>query len=241
MSFIENDESLDILQKVDKKIIQKKKGFRFGIDAVLLANNINIANPSKILDIGTGTAIMPLLISNNKNIIHIDAIEIQEEIANMAKRSIKYNSLENLINIYNIDIKEFPKNKKYDIIISNPPYMKCESGNISSNITKAISRHEIKLTLDDLLQSVKDLLLLNGSFYLIYRTNRFYEVITKLENYKLHPKEVRFIYTKQNSKNSDLFILESIKGKKGDFKILEPLYIFNEMGEYTTEVKTYYD
>ncbi|TDT71916.1 tRNA1(Val) A37 N6-methylase TrmN6 [Hypnocyclicus thermotrophus] len=240
MSFIENDETLDTLQKVNKKIIQKKKGFRFGVDAVLLANNIKIDKPSKILDIGTGTAIIPLLISNNKNIEYIDAIEIQDEIANMAKRSIEYNSLENLINIYNIDIKEFKKNKKYDIIITNPPYMKCETSNISSNIIKAISRHEIKLTLDNLLQSVREHLTLNGSFYLIYRTNRFYEVITKLENYKLYPKEIRFVYTKQNNKNSDLFILKSIKGKKGDFKVLEPLYIFDKKGEYSTEVKTYY-
>jgi tRNA1(Val) A37 N6-methylase TrmN6 len=234
------DETLDELNKIDKKIIQKKKGFRFAIDAVLISNFIDINKESKVLDIGTGSAIIPLLLSENEEIQQIDAVEIQKEIADMAIRSIKYNELEDKIKIHNIDIKEYFQEKKYDFIVTNPPYMKKENGNISENEIKAISRHEIKINLKELLVKSEKLLKNGGSFNIIYRTDRVSELLKIIEDYRLYPKRLRFVYSKPGIGKSNLFMLEALKGKKSSLEILEPLYLFSETGEYTEEVKSYY-
>lgn len=234
------DETLDELNKINRKIIQKKKGFRFAIDAVLISHFLNITKECRVLDIGTGSAIIPLLLSENEKIMQIDAVEIQDEIADMALRSVKYNNLENMIRIHNTDIKEYFSNEKYDYIVTNPPYMKKENGNVSENEIKAISRHELKINLEELLNKGESLLKNGGSFNIIYRTERVSELLKTIENYKLYPKRLRFVYSKPGIGKSNLFMLEALKGKKSSLEILEPLYLFSKTGEYTEEVKKYY-
>ena len=236
---IYENETLEDLGAVSKKIVQKKKGFRFAVDAVLISHFISIDKKSKVLDIGTGTGIIPLLISDNNKIEMISAIEIQDDVADMAKRSVMLNGLDKRIEVLNEDVRSFNRGNFYDYIVTNPPYMRLEGGKISSDSMKAISRHEIQLSLEELIESSKRLLKPGGSFNIIYRTNRFLELTHLLETFKFGVKRVRFIYSKSGLK-SDLVMLEAIKGKKAILEVMEPLYIQGENGQLSDEVKKYY-
>ena len=232
------DETLEDLPSVNCKIIQKKKGFRFTVDSILLVNFLKLKKNTNLLDIGTGTGIMPLLLCRKEEINLITAVEIETEIAKMFEKTIEINSLESKIKLINIDIKNY-KEKPFNMIISNPPYMKLNEGYVSPHDYRAGARHEINLDLKELLINGKRLLKNGGSFNLVYRTNRFMEVLDEARMLNLNTKRVRFIYSKPNQ-SSDLFMIEMIKGFKCACVVEEPLYIYNEHGEYTEELKKYY-
>ena len=232
------DETLEDLPSVNCKIIQKKKGFRFTVDSILLVNFLKLKKNTNLLDIGTGTGIMPLLLCRKEEINLITAVEIETEIAKMFEKTIEINSLESKIKLINIDIKNY-KEKPFNMIISNPPYMKLNEGYVSPHDYRAGARHEVNLDLKELLINGKRLLKNGGSFNLVYRTNRFIEVLDESKILNLNVKRVRFIYSKPNQ-SSDLFMIEMIKGFKCACVVEEPLYIYNEHGEYTEELKKYY-
>ena len=236
---IREDETLEDLPSVNCKIIQKKSGFRFTADSILLVNFLKLKKNSSLLDIGTGTGIMPLLLSRKEELNGIVAVEIEKEIAEMFDRTIEINSLQEKIKLYNTDIREF-KHEAFEYVISNPPYMKLNEGYISPHDYRAGARHEVNLNLKDLLISAKKLLKNGGSLNLIYRTNRFMEVLDEAKILNLNPKRVRFVYSKLNQ-NSDLFMIEMIKGFKCACVVEEPLYIYDKSGEYTEELKKYYE
>lgn len=232
------DETLEDLPSVNCKIIQKKKGFRFTVDSILLVNFLKLKKNTNLLDIGTGTGIMPLLLCRKEEINLITAVEIETEIAKMFEKTIEINSLKSKIKLINTDIKNY-KEEPFDMIISNPPYMKLNEGYVSPHDYRAGARHEVNLNLKELLISAKKLLKNGGSFNLVYRTNRFMEVLDEAKMLNLNAKRVRFIYSKPNQ-SSDLFMIEMIKGFKCACVVEEPLYIYNEHGEYTEELKKYY-
>ena len=232
------DETLEDLPSVNCKIIQKKKGFRFTVDSILLVNFLKLKKNTNLLDIGTGTGIMPLLLCRKEEINLITAVEIETEIAKMFEKTIEINSLESKIKLINTDIKNY-KEKPFNMIISNPPYMKLNEGYVSPHDYRAGARHEVNLDLKELLINGKRLLKNGGSFNLVYRTNRFMEVLDEAKMLNLNAKRVRFIYSKPNQ-SSDLFMIEMIKGFKCACVVEEPLYIYNEHGEYTEELKKYY-
>ena len=232
------DETLEDLPSVNCKIIQKKKGFRFTVDSILLVNFLKLKKNTNLLDIGTGTGIMPLLLCRKEEINLITAVEIETEIAKMFEKTIEINSLKSKIKLINTDIKNY-KEEPFDMIISNPPYMKLNEGYVSPHDYRAGARHEVNLELKELLINGKRLLKNGGSFNLVYRTNRFMEVLDEAKMLNLNAKRVRFIYSKPNQ-SSDLFMIEMIKGFKCACVVEEPLYIYNEHGEYTEELKKYY-
>ncbi len=232
------DETLEDLPSVNCKIIQKKKGFRFTVDSILLVNFLKLKKNTNLLDIGTGTGIMPLLLCRKEEINLITAVEIETEIAKMFEKTIEINSLESKIKLINTDIKNY-KEEPFDMIISNPPYMKLNEGYVSPHDYRAGARHEVNLDLKELLINGKRLLKNGGSFNLVYRTNRFMEVLDEAKILNLNVKRIRFIYSKPNQ-SSDLFMIEMIKGFKCACVVEEPLYIYNEHGEYTEELKKYY-
>lgn len=235
---IYEDETIDELNKVNKKIIQKKDGFRFAVDAVLIANFLNLKGVKTVLDIGTGTGIIPILISE-KNIEKIYGIEIQSNIADMAERSIKLNNLGEKISIINTDIKKFKNDFKIDMIVSNPPYMRIDEGKISENIEKAISRHELKLTFEEFISSAKKILKSGGSINIIHRIKRFEEVMNILKNNNFNIKRIRIVYSKLG-KDAILFMVEAIKDRKCDIVIKEPIYLYDKENTYSNEVMSYY-
>lgn len=232
------DETLEDLPSVNCKIIQKKKGFRFTVDSILLVNFLKLKKNTDLLDIGTGTGIMPLLLCRKEEINLITAVEIETEIAKMFEKTIEINSLKSKIKLINTDIKNY-KEEPFDMIISNPPYMKLNEGYVSPHDYRAGARHEVNLDLKELLINGKRLIKNGGSFNLVYRTNRFMEVLDEARMLNLNTKRVRFIYSKPNQ-SSDLFMIEMIKGFKCACVVEEPLYIYNEHGEYTEELKKYY-
>jgi 16S rRNA (guanine1207-N2)-methyltransferase len=216
----------EILEPLDfgMKILQKKEGFRFGEDAILVSEFFSPTKSGKVLEIGTGKGIISLIISRNPKVTQITSVEIQEEMANMSKRTVELNNLTDKIEILHLDIKNLKRGNTYEYIISNPPYMRVNSGKVNSSSNKAISRHEVALNIKDFVKESKRLLKPGGSLTLVYRTDRLIELINILSENNFYIKRVQNIFSK-STKESKLVLLEAIKGKNNGFKVLEPLYI----------------
>lgn len=241
---IKENERIDDLEYKGLKIIQNTEGFCFGIDAVLLSDFAKeIKNNSKVLDLGTGTGILSILLSGKTNLNKIYGIEIQEEVANMAQRSVQLNNLENKIEIINKNIKDleniFEKNS-FDAIVTNPPYKKINTGEKNEKENKLISRHEVTASLDDFIKISFNLLKDKGSFYMVHRPERLAEIIYKLKQNKLEPKIIKFVYSNVKSEPK-LVLIKSVKNAKEFLKIEKPLFIYNEYENYTDEILKIYN
>ncbi|MBS4537928.1 tRNA1(Val) (adenine(37)-N6)-methyltransferase [Clostridium sp. D2Q-11] len=240
--FLQENERIDDLQLKGLKIIQNPEGFCFGIDAVLLANFCDVKPNSTIVDLGTGTGIIPLILYGKNKINKIYGIEIQEQVANMAKRSMELNNLDEKIDILNIDLKnveEVIEVNSIDVVVSNPPYMDTGTGKVNPSDKKAISRHEIMCELEDVIEKAKRLLKHNGRFYMVHRPNRLTDILYYLRKHKLEPKTLRFIHPKA-SKSPNLVLIKAIKAAKPELKIDPPLYVYDELGQYTDEIHNIY-
>lgn len=239
---LKQSERIDDLQCKGLKIIQNKDWFCFGMDAVLLANYCDIKKGSTIVDLGTGTGIIPVLLCGKNDVEKIYALEIQEEVAEMANRTVTLNNLEEKIEIVNIDLKNATEKlgvNKFDVVTSNPPYMTCGSGLLNEEDKKTISRHEVKCDLEDVISTTSRLLKHNGRFFLVHRPNRIVDIFTLLRKYKLEPKNIRFIHPKVGEK-PNLVLIKSIKASKPDLKFENPLYIYEDDGSYTQELLKIY-
>lgn len=243
-SILMPNERIDELELNNLKIIQKNDGFCFGIDSVLLSDFARkIKNNSKVLDLGTGTGILGILLCAKTNLKQITGIEIQKDIADMATRSIQLNNLQGKFDILNCNIKDIDKLLKidsYDAIVTNPPYKKPNSGKINENKTKLISRHEIEANLDDFIRISFKMLKDKGTLYMVHRAERIVDILSTMRKYKMEPKRIRFVYSNKNSE-SKLVLLEATKNAKPFVKIERPLYIYNENGDYTQELLQIYN
>lgn len=235
-------ERIDDLGCNNLKIIQNTNWFCFGMDAVLLANYCDIKPNSTVVDLGTGTGIIPLLLAGKNKVAKIYAIEFQTEVSEMARRSVELNQLGQTIEILNIDLKraeEVLGNNKFDVVVSNPPYMNDDTGLKNKSDNKTISRHEVKCTLRDVVSSANRLLTHNGRFFLVHRPNRLVDILVLLREYKLEPKNIRFVHPKAG-KSPNLVLIKAIKAAKPDLKFEDPLYVYNEDGTYTKEILDIY-
>lgn len=225
------------------KIYQNTNMFKFSLDSILLANFVTI-NPStkNILDIGTGNAIIPLILST-KTKSKITGIEIQEEVASLAIKSVKINNLENQINIINQDVNQYVKEEIteiYDIITCNPPFFKLNKKSLLNDSKyRQIARHELTLTLENLIKISKKILKNNGRLAIVHRPERLIEIINTMKKNNIEPKKICFIYPKVNSE-SNMLLIEGIKNGKPGIKILPPIYIHNLDDTYTDEIKKYF-
>lgn len=225
------------------KIYQNDEMFRFSIDSVLLPNFVTLRkNIKKILDIGTGNAVVPLILTNLTNAT-IDGVEIQKEVYNLGVDSVKYNSLEDKIHLYNIDVNEFYKHLQsdcYDTITCNPPFFKVNEQSIMNlSDYKKIARHEITLNLDDVFHIAKKLLKNNGNIAIVHRTERLVDIIETMKKYNIEPKKIQYVYSNLNSV-SNILLIEGVKNGKPGVKVLNPLYIYDENGHYTTQILNYF-
>lgn len=236
------DERLDDLHRNGYKIIQNTKNFCFGIDAVLLSSYAKVMQGEKTIDLGTGTGIIPILLKAKTRGSDFTALEIQEEMATMAKRSVKYNGLEDEIKIMQGDIKGISKvigRDIFDVVTCNPPYMTFNHGKVNEDMSKAIARHEIKCTLEDVIIESKKLLKVKGRLYLIHRPFRLGEIISKLCKHNLEPKRMRLVHPFVN-KEANLVLLECIKGGNSMIKVEPPLIVYEKPQVYTQEVMDIY-
>ena len=228
----------DLLGYDGIKIIQRPDMFNFSLDSTLLADFATpLAKTSKILYLGTGNAPIPLFLSLKTN-AKIIGVEIQKDVYDIAKRTIKLNNLEDQITILNQDIKgihKLYKNSEFDLITCNPPFFKYkESSNINKNDYKTIARHEVFITLEEIIIESKRLLTTKGSLVLVHRTERLVEIINLLTKYRFELKRLRFVYPKKGEESNMVLLDASNNGLPG-LKILEPLYV-HENNTYTKEV-----
>lgn len=240
---LKENEKIEDLQCKGLKIIQNKKWFCFGMDAVLLANYCELKKGSKVVDLGTGTGIIPLLLYAKKNISLAIAVEIQTEVADMASRTVKLNNLEDYIKILNVDLKEITNHLEpysFDAVISNPPYKLYNSGLQNPSDQKAISRHEIMCDLEDVIENASKLLKQYGKFYLVHRPDRLVDIMCLLRKHRLEPKNIRFVHPRVNDKPNLVLIQASKNGNK-ELKFAPPLYVYNEQGEFNDEIHTIYN
>lgn len=241
---LKDNEIIDDLELNNLKIIQNNNGFKFGIDSILLSDFAKkIKKDSTVLDIGTGTGIISILLSAKTEANKIIGIEIQREVADMAKRSVILNKLENKIEIINDDINNIEKyfeNNYFDVIVTNPPYQKNNTGLKSENEKNLISRHEIKCTLEDIIKKSFKILKDKGEFYMVHRPERLVDIMYLMRKNKMEPKELRFVYPKISDK-PNLILIKGIKNAKQFLKVEKPLIIYNEEGIYTKEVLSIYE
>lgn len=241
---LKENEKIEDLQYKNLKIIQDKKGFCFGIDSILLANFAkNIKKEAKVLDLGTGTGIIATLLCEKTKLKEIIGIEKQEEVYEMAKRSIQLNQLEDKFKILKEDIKNlnnyFEKNT-FDVIVTNPPYKKKDTGIQNEEQKKMIAKHETTATLEDFIKTTNYLLKDKGELYMIHRPERLVDILSLMRNYKIEPKILRFVFGSQKSEPK-LILIKGIKNAKPFLKVEKNLYIYKESGEYTEEIYQIYN
>lgn len=226
----------------DLKIIQDTDMFNFSLDSVLLPNFITInQRTKKILDIGTGNGPIPLILST-KTKAKITGIEIQKEASKLAIESVKINHLENQINIINEDVKKLTLPlETYDIITCNPPFFEVEEkSKFNKNDYKTIARHEINLNLKELLKIARKLLKNGGTIGLVHRPERLIDILIEMRKNNIEPKKIRLVYPKEN-KQANILLIEGKKNGNKGLNILPPLYSHNKNGEYTEEIKEYFE
>ena len=236
------DERIDDLQRNGYRIIQKKKGFCFGMDAVLLSGFAQVKEGEVAVDLGTGTGIIPILLEAKTKGKHFTGLEIQEEVAEMAGRSVRLNQLENRVDIVRGDIKEASRlfgKASFDVVTSNPPYMNDNHGLKNPELPKAIARHEVFCTLDDVCREASLLLKSGGRFYMVHRPHRLAEIITALKTYKLEPKRMKLVHPFVD-KEANMVLIEAVRGGRSMMKVEAPIIVYREPGVYTQEIYDVY-
>ena len=236
------DERIDDLQRNGYRIIQKKKGFCFGMDAVLLSGFAQVKEGEVAVDLGTGTGIIPILLEAKTMGKHFTGLEIQEEVAEMAGRSVRLNQLENRVDIVRGDIKEASRlfgKASFDVVTSNPPYMNDNHGLKNPELPKAIARHEVFCTLDDVCREASLLLKSGGRFYMVHRPHRLAEIITALKTYKLEPKRMKLVHPFVD-KEANMVLIEAVRGGRSMMKVEAPIIVYREPGVYTREIYDVY-
>ena len=236
------NERLDDLQRNGLKIIQKTDGFCFGMDAVLLSGFASVKPGERALDLGTGTGIIPPLLSAKTKGDHFTGLEIQTEIMKMAQRSVALNGLEKKIDIIQGDIKEASRifgAASFDVVTSNPPYMNDAHGLKNPGDVKAISRHEVLCTLEDVVREGTKALKPGGRFYMVHRPHRLAEIITVMRQYKLEPKRMKFVHPFAD-KDANMVLIEAVRGGGAWLKLEPPVIVYKEPGVYTDEIYEIY-
>lgn len=236
-------ERLDDLQINGYWIIQHPEKFCFGMDAVLLSSFVHCQPDSSILDLGTGTGVIPILLAAKTLSDKIEALEIQEESADMARRSVQFNHLDQRIHITTGDIKNAStiyKSSSFDIVTTNPPYMNDNHGLKNPDLPKAIARHEILCTLEDVIREGARILKPGGHFFMVHRPFRLVEIITTLTKHRLEPKRMQFVHPFCH-KEPNMVLIEAVRGGNPMVKIEPPLIVYDSPGVYTKDIYRIYN
>ncbi len=236
------DERIDDLHLKGYRIIQNPKSFCFGMDAVLLSHFTRVKEEDTVLDLGTGNGIIPILLEAKTNGKYFTGLELQKDNVEMAQRSVLMNGQGTKVSILEGDIKEadtlFPL-ASFNVITSNPPYMDGGKGLVNPHSPKAIARHEIFCTLDDVIRVTSRLLLVGGSFFMVHKPHRLIEIVEVLKKYKLEPKRIRFVHAYKD-KEANMVLIEAVRYGKPMVKIEKPLIIYDDIKQYSDEIYEIY-
>ncbi len=239
---LKENERLDELQRNGYRIIQNPKKFCFGMDAVLLSGFAGAGRGTKVLDMGTGTGIIPILMEAKTEAEHLTGLEIQEESADMARRSVCLNNLQDKIAIVQGDIREAGTlfgAASFDVVTCNPPYMAGHHGLRNPEEPKAIARHEVLCTLEDVVSQAAKVLKPGGNFYMVHRPFRLVEIMVALREYRLEPKRMRLVYPFAD-KEPNMILIEANRGGRPQLTVEKPLIIYKEPGVYMPEIYDIY-
>jgi len=241
---LKENERIDDLEFKDLKIIQNKNGFCFGIDSVLLSDFAkNIKKDAKVIDLGTGTGIIPILLCGKTKLKNIIGVEIQKDVYEMAVRSCKLNNLEDRFSLINeniLNLKDLYERDSFDVVVSNPPYKKINTGVINESEKKYISRHEVTAHLDDFIKISKYLLKDKGELFLVHRPERLVDILFSMRTNNIEPKNIRFVFSNRN-KEPKLVLIKGVKNGRPFLKIENNLYIYGTDGEYSEEINKIYN
>lgn len=235
-------ESIDDLQLDNLYIIQKEKGFRFGVDAVLLSNFAKVKRNHRVVDLCTGTGIVPFLVYGKYKPKEVIGIEIQEDMAEMATRSSIYNNTEEIVKFHNGDLKDLKlldKLGKFDVLTVNPPYKLNNAGILNREDKLAIARHEILCNLEDVIVASRKLLKDNGRMFIVHRPERLIDIFELMRKYKIEPKRVQMIYP-NTKKPPNIVLVEGQRDGGAFLKWDEPIYVHNDDGSYTSQINKIY-
>ena len=238
-----DDEELDQLFDSRLKIIQKKEGYRFSIDAILLAHFASLIEVPSIIDLGTGSGIIPLVLARKTATPSIVGVEVQEQLARMAQRTIALNELTDRISILHNDlrrVRDYLEPSSFDLVVCNPPYYPVTEGRINPDIQKAIARHEIMATLKDVVTASHYLVKPEGVISIIFPAKRIIDLLHTLEQNGITPKRLRMIYSTYQGEGK-LVIIEAQKVGSPELVVEKPFFIYNQSGEYSEEMQTIYD
>lgn len=239
---LKEGERIDDLQRNGYRIIQNPGRFCFGMDAVLLTGFVQVRKDARVIDLGTGTGIIPILLEAKTKASHLTGLEIQPESADMASRSVKLNDLADKIDIVTGDIKEAEKifsSASFDMVTSNPPYMADSHGLKNPDDAMAIARHEIKCTLEDVVRAASYLLVPGGNFCMVHRPFRLVEIMELLTKYKLEPKRMQLVYPYADAE-PNMVLLQCVKGANRRLKVEKPLIVYERPGKYMHEIYDIY-
>lgn len=243
MGFLREDETLEDLQLNGLKLIQKKDGFRFGVDAVLLANFAKVKKNGTVIDLCSGTGIIPFILAGKTEAKKITGIEIQEDMVEMANRSVEFNNLNKRVQFINKDLKDNKGIKsldKVDVVTVNPPYKLANSGILNPKDKMAIARHEVCCTLEDVIKTSRTLLKDNGRLFMVHRPERLVDILSLMREYKIEPKRIRMVHPNVK-KAPNIVLIEGQRDGGKFFKWEDPLYVHNEDGSYTKEINDIYN
>ena len=233
---------MDDLQRNGYRIIQNPEKFCFGMDAVLLSGFAKVKKGEQVLDLGTGTGIIPILLRGKTQGKHFTGLEIQEESAEMARRSVKFNGLSGEISIVTGDIREAADlfgAASFDVVTSNPPYMTGSHGLTNPGEAKAIARHELLCTLEDVIREASAVLRPQGRFYMVHRPFRLAEIFCTMSRFKLEPKRMRLVYPYAD-REPNMVLIEGLKGGRPRITVEKPLIVYKSPGVYTDEIYDVY-
>lgn len=239
---LRDGERIDDLNRNGYKIIQNKDKFCFGMDAVLLSGFAIVKTGEKALDLGTGTGIIPILLEAKTQGEHFSALEIQEESAEMARRSVALNGLNDKIDIITGDIKVASQifgGATFDVVTTNPPYMNDKHGLKNPDLPKAIARHEVLCSLEDVVREGAKVLKPGGRFYMVHRPHRLVEIVNILTTYKLEPKRIKMVHPYVD-REANMVLIEAVRGGRAMVKVEKPLIVYKEPGVYMNEIYDIY-
>ncbi len=242
MVTLKENERIDDLQRNNYRIIQDSKRFCFGMDAVLLSGFVKVKDGERVLDLGTGTGIIPILLEAKTNAAHLTGLEIQEDSADMARRSVALNHLEEKIEIITGDIKEAVSlfgAASFDVVTCNPPYMTENHGLTNPEAPKAIARHELLCTLEDVISQAAALLRPGGNFFMVHRPFRLVDIMVLMRRYRLEPKRMRMVYPFVD-KEPNMVLIEANRGGRPRMTVEKPLVVYQEPDRYTDEIYDVY-
>lgn len=241
---LNENERLDDLGINNLKVIQNKKWFCFGIDSVLLSDFAkDMKSDSKVIDLGTGSGVIPIILTAKTKAKSFLGVEVQDCVCDMACRSVKMNNLENKIEILNsnvLDLKKGGFKNFFDVVITNPPYKKFNTGLTNNNIEKEVARHEVKASLEDFIEISSFVLKNLGEFYMVHRPDRLVDIMVLLRKYNIEPKKIKFVYPNKNKK-ANIVLIKGIKNAKPFLEFEKNLIVYNEDGSYTEDIIDIYN